>query len=56
MDEKYCGECIYMMDEDTEGRGWCALRDMYTFVDCDDVACLEFADKKMLTGEYKSKL
>jgi hypothetical protein len=35
----HCGSCAYMMDEDIGGRGWCAMQDMYTFVDCGDEAC-----------------
>lgn len=49
--ENFCGECVYIMEEDIDGRGWCAIRDMYTFVECGDTACEEFITKKLNSDE-----
>jgi hypothetical protein len=46
MDGHFCGECCYMLDEDVDGQGYCALQDLYTFVMCDQKACDEFQEEK----------
>ncbi len=48
MEEKhYCGECVYMESEDTDGYGYCLLKDLYTFVRCSDPACeVYFTERK----------
>jgi hypothetical protein len=50
-EEYYCGECCYMMEEDIDGRGWCSIKDIYTFVECDDKTCEDFEPKKEKDNE-----
>jgi hypothetical protein len=38
----YCGECALMMEEDANGRGYCAMQDLFTDVECGDAACEEY--------------
>lgn len=39
-----CGKCAYLM-EDIYGQGYCAMQDLYTFVNCGDKACNDFTPK-----------
>lgn len=49
--KNFCGKCVYIMEEDVYGRGWCAIRDMYTFVKCEEIACEEFITKNFEYNE-----
>jgi hypothetical protein len=40
-----CGECCYLMEEDIHGRGYCAIKDLYTTQHCSDIACTEILKK-----------
>jgi hypothetical protein len=40
----YCGECAELLEEDTEGNGYCECQTM--IVNCADEACNDFIPKE----------
>lgn len=43
--KNYCGECAYLMEEDIHGHGYCAMKELFTDVCCEDEACEDFTTK-----------
>ena len=52
MKKNYCGECVHLKFEDSEGYGWCDLLEEAD-VSCEDEACVEFEEDELNELHYE---
>ena len=52
MKKRYCGECVHLKFEDSEGYGWCDLLEEAD-VNCGDEACVEFEESEINELDYE---
>lgn len=51
--KNYCGECAYLMEEDINGLGYCAMKELFTEARCGSPACKDFTLKTEIKNEEK---
>jgi hypothetical protein len=53
--QKTCGDCAMLLDIDEDGEGYCALLDLFTYRNRDEIACddnfIEKTDKENVSRE-----
>ena len=41
-----CGNCVFFLEPDEKGKGYCATKDLFTDVHKDDKVCSDFIKNK----------